>query len=614
MRHMERAVTATSPRQLRLRRLIGRAGLPGIVTGVASLLLVIGMLGILTQRLQPELDDLRVGQRAMRDAHDAMLDQETGVRGYLASHDAELLAPYREGLAQSERVERTLVTALSAHPHLVALAIDAITAQHTWQTQWAVPAAGGEWRETVDTDRNAEVTAAELAAYLRSGRLLFDAYRAADLRLQTAVRAEVASVESSFGATLKVTGVLLVVLGVLSVGFLIRSRRRLQQLVAEPVISLTAQVDRVRQGDLTVTPVADPQVVELADLTTGVAAMTRSLADRRQATDQREEYLRQRAARLERVLELSRDLTESLSLRYTTLRMVNAVCELTGAGSADLWLHSQDAEELVLFASAHDEAVGEERAGREARHVIDVGVGAIGRAARYGRALPLEESASVVDERTTGVAIPMVVGARVVAVIAIQAETDPLDLSLIDGLLLQGASAIQAAQLHAEVEEISHKDALTGLANRRQFDTDLAAEVERAHRYDRPLVLIMMDLDHFKRINDAYGHQRGDEVLQDVAGLLTTDLREIDTAYRYGGEELCVLMPECTVEDGTAAAERIRKRVEASFGWAATASVSISAGVAALRPDATASMLVGAADQALYAAKHGGRNRVVVAD
>ena len=184
---------------------------------------------------------------------------------------------------------------------------------------------------------------------------------------------------------------------------------------------------------------------------------------------------------------------------------------------------------------------------------------------------------------------------------------------MIDGLLLQGASAIQAAQLHAEVEEISHRDALTGLANRRQFDADLATEVERAHRYERPLVLIMLDLDHFKRINDVYGHQRGDEVLQDVAAMLTTGLREIDTAYRYGGEELCVLMPECTAQAGAEAAERIRARVAESFGWATTTAVSISAGVAQLAPGVAPAALVGAADQALYAAKHQGRNQVVLA-
>lgn len=610
---MEQESGGRAPRVLRLRRLVGRAGLPGVVTGAISLLLIIAMVGFLSRVLQPDLDDLRSGQRAMRDAHDAMLDQETGVRGFLASGDSDFLEPYTSGLEASTDLEGVLVSALSERPHLIERAIEVITAQHVWQTQWAVPAANDDWREHAGAKGVGSDSSADLTAYLQQGRKLFDTYRIADDRLQTAVRADIARVEDRIATTLVASGVGLALLGLLSLTMLVRSGRRLQRLVVAPVLDLTEDVDRVRQGDLEPTSSRVPEVIELADLAAGVSAMTRSLSERRAASELREEDLRHRTIRLEQVLDLSRDLTESLSLRYTTLRLVNSVRELTGADNAELWLRGQGVEELVLFARSQEDATGDARTGRGEPQSIEIGVGAIGRAARYGRALPLDETASLVDEQTAAVAIPMVVGARVVAVIAIRSDSDPLDLSMIDGLLLQGASAIQAAQLHAEVEEISHKDALTGLANRRQFDTDLTAEVERAHRYGRPLVLIMLDLDHFKRINDVYGHQRGDEVLQDVAGMLTTDLRAIDTAYRYGGEELCVLMPESTAEQGVNVAERIRERVATSFGWATTAPVSISAGVAQLPPDSSPAALVGIADQSLYAAKHGGRNQVVVA-
>lgn len=611
---MKQATGSRAPRVLRLRPMVRRAGLPGIVISAISVLLIIGMVGMLTRVLQPELDDLRDGQRAMRDAHNAMLDQETGVRGFLASDDVDFLSPYTSGLELSAQLERVLVSTLSERPGLVERAIEVITAQHAWQTQWAVPAVNSDWRELAGGGaKGATVSSDDLAAYLQRGKDLFDAYRAADARLQASIRAEIDRVEDQIATTLVVCGGMLVLLGVLSLAMLVRFSRRLQRLVVAPVLELTDDVDRVRQGNLDATSTAVPKVFELADLAAGVSAMTRSLAERRAASEVREQDLRHRTARLEQVLELSRDLTESLSLRYTTLRLANSVCELTGADNAELWLRGQGVEELVLFARSHQDVTGHSRTGRDNRETIEIGVGPIGRAARYGRALPLDETAHLVDEQTAAVAIPMVVGARVVAVIAIRSDSDPLDLSLIDGLLLQGASAIQAAQLHAEVEEISHKDALTGLANRRQFDTDLTTEVERAHRYDRPLVLIMLDLDHFKRINDVYGHQRGDEVLQDVAGMLTTDLREIDTAYRYGGEELCVLMPECTSEQAAKVAERIRERVRMSFAWATSAPVSISAGVAQLRPDSSPAALVGIADQSLYAAKHGGRDRVVVA-
>nr|WP_255669939.1 diguanylate cyclase [Aeromicrobium wangtongii] len=549
----------------------------------------------------------------MRDAHDAMLDQETGVRGYLASGNVDLLAPYTSGFRRSAELEKVLVASLSERPDLVDRAMDVITAQHAWQSRWAVPAVD-PGSGAVAGRGDGRLGAAELSDYLQQGKELFDDYRAADVGLQTAVRADVARVERRIATTLLAAGGVLMLLGVVSLGMLVRLSRRLQRLVVAPVLEMTEDVDRVRQGHLDIEGRSVPEVFELAGLAAGVSAMTHSLAERHAAAEAREQELRVRSTRLEHVLELSRDLTESLSLRYTTMRLVKSVCELTKADQAELWLRGQDVEELVLIARSHEDAPVEGTSRRAGPAAIEIGVGAIGRAARYGRALPLDESANAVDDQTREVAIPMVVGARVVAVIAIRSASGPLDLSLIDGLLLQGASAIQAAQLHAEVEEISHKDALTGLANRRRFDTDLAAEVERAHRYDRPLVLIMLDLDHFKRINDVYGHQRGDEVLQDVAAVLTSDLRDIDTAYRYGGEELCVLMPESTAEQGAKAAERIRERIAGRFTWATMSPVTISAGVAQLGTDSTPATLVGVADQALYAAKRGGRDRVVIAE
>jgi diguanylate cyclase (GGDEF)-like protein len=160
------------------------------------------------------------------------------------------------------------------------------------------------------------------------------------------------------------------------------------------------------------------------------------------------------------------------------------------------------------------------------------------------------------------------------------------------------------------VEEQSRRDSLTGLANRRQFDEDLAASVTRAHRYGGDLALIMIDLDHFKQINDLYGHPRGDEVLQDVAAILTRTVRSVDTAYRYGGEELCVLLPETGLAEAATLADRIRRQVEAGFPWATESAVTLSAGVAVLEAGGDGARLVGAADRALYVAKRNGRNRV----
>ena len=146
----------------------------------------------------------------------------------------------------------------------------------------------------------------------------------------------------------------------------------------------------------------------------------------------------------------------------------------------------------------------------------------------------------------------------------------------------------------------------------RQLSTDLAAELERAVRFGHPLSFVMIDMDHFKRLNDTYGHPRGDQVLREVAGAIRREIRAIDGAYRYGGEELALLLRESTGADAERTVERIRLSVASRFTWAVESPVSLSAGVAELDSEtASASALIAAADRALYAAKRAGRNRVV---
>jgi diguanylate cyclase (GGDEF)-like protein len=377
-------------------------------------------------------------------------------------------------------------------------------------------------------------------------------------------------------------------------------------------------VGRVAGGDLDAAPIAPARVDEIRDLADGVATMTAVLGDRIRVAAEREDELVRRSGRLERVLELSRGLAESLSLRYTTMRLLDAVRSLSGAELAELWLRARDKQELVRYdvtGAGGTVAIDPDAdTCSEPGSAVELGIGAIGRAARYGRAIALDErhDSRTPDAHRAGTAIPLVVGSQVIGVLSLRPPAGAeLDLDMIDGLILQGASALQAAQLHSDVEERSRKDALTGLANRRQFDEDLAANVGRATRYGHDLSLIMIDLDHFKQINDLYGHLRGDEVLQDVAAIIDGSVRGADTAYRYGGEELCVLLPETPAEEACALADRVRQQVEKSFPWASESAVTLSAGVAALEKDGDGPRLVGAADRALYAAKRNGRNRVV---
>jgi two-component system, cell cycle response regulator len=164
------------------------------------------------------------------------------------------------------------------------------------------------------------------------------------------------------------------------------------------------------------------------------------------------------------------------------------------------------------------------------------------------------------------------------------------------------------------LELLSITDGLTKLHNHRYFQDELARAFEESQRYQRPLSLAMIDIDFFKKINDGYGHAAGDDVLKQVAALYRSSVRSTDLVARYGGEEFAVMMPETTLEDGIAFAEKIRQLVESTpmQTQAGVISATVSLGVASvpLSRIHTAKELIIAADKALYRAKKAGRNQV----
>jgi two-component system cell cycle response regulator len=181
-------------------------------------------------------------------------------------------------------------------------------------------------------------------------------------------------------------------------------------------------------------------------------------------------------------------------------------------------------------------------------------------------------------------------------------------LAILEQFCQHAALALRGARLLAEVERMAAIDGLTGLANRREFENALAREVSRSQRIREPLSLMLIDIDHFKRINDTSGHLAGDEVLRSLGVTLQQQVREMDIVARYGGEEFAVLLPSCMTADAVAVGERVRQAVIAN---PALLGVTVSAGVATMPDHATdAIKLVAAADDALYRAKHQGRNRV----
>ena len=169
----------------------------------------------------------------------------------------------------------------------------------------------------------------------------------------------------------------------------------------------------------------------------------------------------------------------------------------------------------------------------------------------------------------------------------------------------------------AKMESIASLDGLTGIANRRTFDTVLAREWNRAQRNHKPFSLIMVDIDHFKLFNDHYGHQQGDRCLRKVARTLEmVTMRPADVVTRYGGEEFALLLPETELEQATVLAEKCRSMIvdqKITFSEGVNNVVTISLGVSSSIPKlgTSPSELVEAADKALYRAKDSGRNRVI---
>ena len=175
--------------------------------------------------------------------------------------------------------------------------------------------------------------------------------------------------------------------------------------------------------------------------------------------------------------------------------------------------------------------------------------------------------------------------------------------------------AVKLSESFEALRRLATRDELTGLLNRRELDRILEDEQERALRFGHPLAVLMIDVDHFKAVNDSHGHPAGDAVLREIARRLTAQVRKVDRVGRYGGEEFVIVLVQTDRTAALELAERIRGAVarDAILATKTLAlNITMSIGVAVLPEDGkSASALIAAADKALYAAKGGGRNRVV---
>jgi diguanylate cyclase (GGDEF)-like protein len=189
--------------------------------------------------------------------------------------------------------------------------------------------------------------------------------------------------------------------------------------------------------------------------------------------------------------------------------------------------------------------------------------------------------------------------------------TDLSTDAAVGGLMLRLRDVTERRRLERALEELATTDPLTGVANRRRFDETLRAEAERCLRAGNPLTLMLLDIDHFKSVNDTYGHPVGDAVLKAVAAQCRGAVRDIDLVARVGGEEFAVLLIDVGLHEGRQVADRMRKVIESTqvdIAGLAPLACTVSLGVAEFAGDSQD--LMARADAALYRAKAEGRNRV----
>jgi diguanylate cyclase (GGDEF)-like protein len=337
-----------------------------------------------------------------------------------------------------------------------------------------------------------------------------------------------------------------------------------------------------------------------------------------------DERLRERVTELITLQQVSLRLAASLDLPTVLDTIAEAALRLVAASDIHVYFYEQDKDRLEFAAGLWD--TGERN--RQAAMPRKNGITAL--TAREGRPMVIEDAEqhplySTPEVRPRGMkaiaSFPLkradrVVGVFNVAFLRLHHFSDD-ELRVLGLLADQAAIVIENARLYEEARRLSITDGLTGLYNSRHFYAILRKEMARIDRYDRALSLVMMDIDNFKAYNDAYGHLAGDDLLQDLARFLQNQIRSTDLAFRYGGEEFALLLPETEKLAAAQLAERIRASLAAHEFTVKEASISghvtMSMGVAMHPADAAdARGFVRAADTALYAAKAAGKNRVRV--
>jgi diguanylate cyclase (GGDEF)-like protein len=346
------------------------------------------------------------------------------------------------------------------------------------------------------------------------------------------------------------------------------------------------------------------------------------LQDRSRALETENRALLERVAELHTFLNLSKTLSATLNMEELFRLALHLIGRALHVDAYSLMLLDESGEHLVVkaaFGLPEDGALGQ---------TLRLGEGISGLVAQTGQALLVPDVSAeprcLAQEgfrqpRGSCICVPLrIKGREVIGVLNAQ-KPDPHgfglgDLDLFQAVANQVAAALENAQLYQRTKELSTRDDLTGLFNRRHFFDNLEKEVQRARRYRRVFSLLLLDLDDFKGYNDTYGHLKGDEALKEIARLLLASTRRADIVARFGGEEFVVLLPEINAQGALVVAEKIRTAVEQyPFAGRTTqpgGKMTVTLGLATYPTDSEEGLeLVDLADRALYLGKQQGGNR-----
>ena len=347
------------------------------------------------------------------------------------------------------------------------------------------------------------------------------------------------------------------------------------------------------------------------------------LQDRNRDLEGENHNLRERVAELHSFLNLSKTLSATLNMEELFRLALHLIGRSLHVDAYSLMLLDDSGERLVVkaaFGLPEDGGLGLS---------LRLGEGMSGLVAQTGQAMLVPdvsteprflEQESFRLPRGAFICVPLRIKEREVIGVLNAQKPEPhsfrlSDLDLFQAVANQVAAALENAQLYQRTKELSTRDDLTGLFNRRHFFENLEKEIQRARRYQRVFSLLMLDLDDFKGYNDTYGHLKGDEVLKDVARLLLANTRRADVVARFGGEEFVVLLPEINAQGAAVVAEKIRMGVEGHpFPGRHTQPggiLTVTLGLASYPADSEDALeLVDLSDRALYAGKQQGGNRV----